>query len=76
MKTLILAVAALGIGIATARAGDGGDLPMPPPAASRVAPSTTPAPKAGGPVLHTFATKHDTTIESFPPNPVGGGARD
>ena len=76
MKPLILAVATLCIGAATARAGDGGDLPMPPPAASQVAPSTVPTPQAGTPTLNAFVAKHDTTVSLFPPSAVVGGAHD
>jgi len=76
MKTLILAAATLCICATAAHAGDGGDLPMPPPAASQATPHTIPTPKTGAPMLNAFVAKHDTTVSLFPPNPVVGGAHD
>jgi hypothetical protein len=76
MKTLILAGAALGLSMTAAFAGDGGDFPMPPPAAAQVAPSTMSTVKAGTPVLHAFVANHSTTTSVFPQNSVGGGAHD
>lgn len=76
MKTLILAATALGIGIGAAYAGDGGDLPMPPPAASQGSPAATSAPRTGEPMLRAFVARHRTTTSLFPPNPVGDGAHD
>ena len=76
MKTLILAAAALGLGMSAALAGDGGDLPTPPPVASQVAPSAMTAPKAGAAVLHAFVAGHETTVSVLQPNQFGGGAHD